>query len=213
MEVTVEVEAKQAGPDIGVQEYALAIHPDTAMARLVSDIKLRLREEVGSAYTSENTPAQVTLFYFMASEKDYALIIAEFRRVAAGVKSFMLDFSGFDHFANSHTFYIKPEVEAAESILQMGKYINKHFRAHIKRKYIVHWKASLSRPHIPVGLKLGKDGLGKAYTLFTEFEQGFLCDSLVVRRLNRLEGRYEIIDTVPLLGHKYVSGQQMSLFS
>ena len=44
------------------------------------------------------------------------------------------------------------------------------------------------------------------------FEQSFLCDFFITRRFNEHKGQYEIVNTIPLLGHDFIAGEQMSLF-
>ena len=192
--------------------YSLAISPNSEIIQLVSDMKKLLKLEICESYGSENSQAHITLFMFLAMEKDYPEILKEFKRVLAGSKSFELGFSGFDYFLNGKTFYIKPVKSSSKSIIDCCKNINAKFRVKVKTNYLMYWTPRFSKPHMSVGRNMKKDWLDKAFRLFTEFEHTYTCNAFVIRKLNVKKGQFDIIDTIPLLGQGYNAGQQLSLF-
>ncbi|MCF2504842.1 2'-5' RNA ligase family protein [Dyadobacter sp. CY107] len=196
--------------------YTLAISPDERIIGLVKKLKKRLEKHLGRNYGSVNALAHVTLILFVAYEDDYPPILAEFKRVLAGLTPFKVGLSGFGDFSKTLpcTFYIKPDECSNGQIIECCKTIGTNFNKFLKRRYTDRWEiVGRTDPHLTIGRELVLEEIEASYALFTEdFTEHFTCNSFVIRKLNLGKGQYEIIDTIPLLGHEYMVGQQMRLF-
>ncbi|MCE7042688.1 2'-5' RNA ligase family protein [Dyadobacter sp. CY312] len=195
-----------------LQLYALGISPNLDIIHRVRVIKNELREHLQDWYSSQDSAAHLTLFLFYATEENYGKIRAELRRILAGIKPFELSFFGYDTFTKSGTFFIKPMTNSSLAIIAAGRYINMKLTIKTRRKYLFGWQTKYGRPHMSVARNLSPKSLSLATKKFRDFEESYLCDSFVIRKLNKSRGQYDIIDTIPLLGQGYIVGDQMLLF-
>lgn len=196
--------------------YTLAISPDERIAGLVGMLKKRLQKHLGKDYGSVNSFAHVTLILFAACDDDYPPILAEFKRVLAGLTPFDVGLSGFGDFSKIYpcTFFLKPDAYSNAQIIECCKTIGTNFNKFLKQRHTDRWEiVGRTAPHLTIARDLTPEDINACYSLFTEvFEKHFTCNSFVIRKLNLAKGQYEIIDTIPLLGHEYMAGQQMRLF-
>jgi len=196
--------------------YTLAISPDERIIGLVRMLKRRLQKHLGRNYGSVNSLAHVTLILFVAYDDDYPPILTEFKRVLAGLTPFDVGLSGFGDFSKAFpcTFFVRPDEYSDGQIIECCKTIGTNFNKFLKRRYTDRWEiVGRTEPHLTIARDLLLEEIKASYSLFTEgFDEHFTCDSFVIRKLNVGKGQYEIIDTIPLLGHEYMVGQQMRLF-
>lgn len=193
--------------------YSLAIMPSPAIAEEVRDFKQTFRNAIGKSYGSANADGHISLDGFDAAETDYPLILAEYTRLISPLAPFQLNFSGFADFdrANFSAFYIKPTDEASNAIRERTQAIMKAFDRKFKKQYMQKWADESKNPHMSIGRRLTREWIALAYSLFAEYEAGFLCDSFAIRKYNDKRRQYDVIDTIPLLGQNGV-GEQISLF-
>jgi 2'-5' RNA ligase len=197
--------------------YTLAIIPDERITGLVGKLKKRLGEELGRSYGSLHSLAHISLFVFLAGEDDYPVILAEFKRILAGLQSFEVRLAGFGDFSDKPecTFYIKPDPDSDAQIAACCNKVQANFSKFLRRTVTEKWRKLVTGgdSHMSIARELSKPETTLCYQLFTEvFDESFPCNAFVVRRLNEKLGQYDIIDTIPLLGHEYIAGQQMRLF-
>ena len=62
-----------------------------------------------------------------------------------------------------------------------------------------------------IGHRLTREWIALAYSIFTEYEAGFLCDSFAIRKYNEKRRQYDVIDSIALQGQNGV-GEQISLY-
>jgi 2'-5' RNA ligase len=193
--------------------YSLAIMPPPPIDEEVSDFKKQLRNAIGKSYGSANADGHISLDGFDAAEADYPLILAEYTRLVSQLTPFLLNFSGFADFdrTNFSAFYIKPTDESSNAIRERTQLIMKGFDKKFKKQYMQKWADESKNPHMSIGRRLTREWIGLAYSLFTEYEAGFLCDSFAIRKYNEKRRQYDVIDMIPLLGQHGV-GVQISLF-
>lgn len=193
--------------------YSLAIMPSPSIAEVVRGFKTDYREAIGKSYGSANADGHISLDGFDAAEVDYPLILAEYTRLISPLTPFELNFSGFADFdrANFSAFYIKPTEDSCNSIRERTQAIMKGFDKKFKKQYMQKWADESKNPHMTIGRRLTREWVALAYSLFTEYEAGFLCESFAIRKYNEKRRQYEVIDRIPLLG-KNVLGEQISLF-
>ncbi|MCE7066115.1 2'-5' RNA ligase family protein [Dyadobacter sp. CY326] len=196
--------------------YILAISPDDRVTGLVRNMKKRLQKHLGRDFGSVNSLGHISLILFVAHEEDYPPILKEFQRVLAGLAQFDVNLSGFDDFSDRPecTFFIEPHPNSVYDIVEYCKTIGANFNKFLKRKYIDHWDVvGRKRPHMTIARDLVETEIQKAYALFDEdFTEEFRCTSFTIRKFDNVKKQYQIIDSIPLLGHKYMVGQQMRLF-
>jgi 2'-5' RNA ligase len=196
--------------------YTLVISPDQRIEGLVGMFKKRLQQRLGRNYGSVHSAGHITLILFLAYDEHYPLILAEFKRVLAGLEPFKVGLSGFDDFSDRPgcVFYIRPDDDSIERILERCKEMGANFSKFLRRTYTDKWDAvGRKRPHMSIARKLTRPELDACKELFTEnFEEEFDCNSFAIRKLDEERGQYEIIDMIPLLGNEYMVGQQMRLF-
>jgi 2'-5' RNA ligase len=200
-----------------ISTYSLAISPSSDIIRRVREFNDALRKELGKHDGSENSVAHLTLFMFQAYDQHYSVILSELKRVLAGLEPFKIEFSGFAHFPSKpdSTFYIKPDEGSTRQIIASCKKIRANFSKSVKGKYTENWEMTVKdAPHMSVAHKLHESEIQICYALFQAkgFDESFACNSFVIRKLNLHKGQYDIVDTIPLLGHEYMVGQQMRLF-
>ncbi|MET7253129.1 2'-5' RNA ligase family protein [Dyadobacter fermentans] len=193
--------------------YSLAIMPPPPIADDVRGLKLDFRNAIGKSYGSANADGHISLDGFDAAEADYPLILAEYTRLIAPLTPFQLNFSGFGDFdrANFSAFYIKPTEESSDAIRERTQAVMKSFDKKFKKKYMQKWADESKNPHVSIGRRLTREWIALAYSLFTEYEAGFLCESFAIRKYNEKRRQYDVIDTIPLLGQNG-AGEQISLF-
>lgn len=73
------------------------------------------------------------------------------------------------------------------------------------------WADESKNPHMSIGRRLTREWIALAYTIFTDYEAGFLCDSFAIRKYNEKRRQYDVIDIIQLQGPNAV-GEQISLF-
>lgn len=197
----------------GICSFSLAIMPPPPIAEHVRSFKLDYRNAIGKSYGSANADGHISLDGFDAVEADYPLILAEYTRLVTPLTAFELNFSGFADFdrANFSAFYIKPTEESSNAIRERTQAIMKGFDKKFKKQYMQKWADESKNPHMSIGRRLTREWIALAYSIFTEYEAGFLCDSFAIRKYNEKRRQYDVIDTIPLLGQNAV-GEQISLF-
>lgn len=193
--------------------YSLAIMPSPAIHEEVVGFKQTFRNAIGKSYGSANADGHISLDGFDAAEADYPLILAEYTRLISPLTPFQLNFSGFADFdrANFSAFYIKPTEDSCDGIRERTQAIMKGFDKKFKKQYMQKWADESKNPHMSIGRRLTREWIALAYSLFTEYDAGFLCDSFAIRKYNEKRRQYEVIDTIPLLGRSAI-GEQISLF-
>lgn len=193
--------------------YSLAIMPPPSIDAQVRGFKLNLRDAIGKSYGSANADGHISLDGFDAAEADYPLILAEYIRLISPLTPFQLNFSGFADFdrANFSAFYIKPTEDSCNAIRERTQVIMKGFDKKFKKQYMQKWADESKNPHMSIGRRLTREWIALAYSIFTEYEAGFLCESFAIRKYNEKRRQYDVIDTIPLLG-KDAAGAQISLF-
>ncbi|MDR6806082.1 2'-5' RNA ligase [Dyadobacter sp. BE34] len=193
--------------------YSLAIMPAPPIAEEVRGFKSDYRSAIGKSYGSANADGHISLDGFDAAEADYPLILAEYTRLVSQLTPFHLNFSGFGDFdrANFSAFYIKPTDESSNAIRERTQTIMKGFDKKFKKQYMQKWADESKNPHMSIGRRLTREWIALAYSLFTEYEAGFLCESFAIRKYNEKRRQYDVIDTIPLLGQNG-AGEQISLF-
>jgi 2'-5' RNA ligase len=193
--------------------YSLAIMPLPPIDEEVRDLKKQYRDAIGKSYGSANADGHISLDGFDAAEADYPLILAEYTRLVSPLAPFQLNFSGFSDFdrANFSAFYIKPTEESSNAIRERTQSIMKAFDKKFKKQYMQKWADESKNPHMSIGRRLTREWIALAYSIFTDYEAGFLCDSFAIRKYNEKRRQYEVIDTIPLLGRN-AAGEQISLF-
>lgn len=197
----------------GICSFSLAIMPPPSIAEDVRGFKLDYRNAIGKSYGSANADGHISLDGFDAAETDYPLILAEYTRVVSQLSPFELNFSGFADFdrANFSAFYIKPTEASCDAIRERTQAIMKAFDKKFKKQYMQKWADESKNPHMSIGRRLTREWIALGYTIFMEYEAGFLCNSFAIRKYNEKRRQYEVIDTVPLLGQN-ASGGQITLF-
>ncbi|MCE6987598.1 2'-5' RNA ligase family protein [Dyadobacter sp. CY323] len=196
--------------------YTLVISPDERIVGLVRTLKKRLQQQLGRNYGSVNSAAHMTLILFLAHDENYPLILAEFKRVLAGLAPFQVALSGFGEFADRPecVFYIQPDDDSVDIILERCKEMGTNFSKFLRRTHTDKWDiVGRKKPHMSVARSLTKSELDVCKELLNEdFVAEFQCNAFAIRKLNEEKGQYEIVDIIPLLGHEYMAGQQMRLF-
>jgi 2'-5' RNA ligase len=187
--------------------------PPTPIDEHVRGFKLDYRNAIGKSYGSANADGHISLDGFDAAEADYPLILSEYVKLVSPLTPFQLNFSGFGDFdrANFSAFYIKPTEESSNAIRERTQVIMKAFDKKFKKQYMQKWADESKNPHMSIGRRLTREWIALAYSIFTDYEAGFLCDSFVIRKYNEKRRQYDVIDTIPLLGMNGV-GEQISLF-
>nr|WP_295934835.1 2'-5' RNA ligase family protein [uncultured Dyadobacter sp.] len=193
--------------------YSLAIMPSPPIAEVVRGIKTDYREAIGKSYGSANADGHISLDGFDALEADYPLILAEYTKLISPLTPFELNFSGFADFdrANFSAFYIKPTEDSCNAIRERSQAIMKGFDKKFKKQYMQKWADESKNPHMTIGRRLTREWVELAYSLFTEYEAGFLCASFAIRKYNEKRRQYEVIDVIALQGKNAVE-EQISLF-
>lgn len=193
--------------------YSLAIMPPPAIQENVQSFKQEYRAAIGKSYGSANADGHISLDGFDAAEADYPLILAEYRRLISPLTPFQLNFSGFGDFdrANFSAFYIKPTEDSSNAIRERTQAIMKAFDKKFKKQYMQKWADESKNPHMSIGRRLTREWITLAYSIFTHYEAGFLCESFAIRKYNEKRRQYDVIDTIPLLGQNAV-GEQIRLF-
>jgi 2'-5' RNA ligase len=193
--------------------YSLAIMPPPNIHEEVKGFKQLFRDAIGKSYGSANADGHISLDGFDAAEVDYPLILAEYTKLVSQLTPFQLNFSGFDDFdrANFSAFYVKPTEESSNAIRERTQLIMKGFDKKFKKQYMQKWADESKNPHMSIGRRLTREWIALAYSLFTEYEAGFLCDSFAIRKYNEKRRQYEVIDVIPLQGVDAIGGQ-ISLF-
>ena len=196
-----------------VSLYSLAIRPDSAICLMVKEIKRLLRKLFGRHFGSANSEAHLSLFEFYATNSNYHIILNVLRKEIARLSSFEINFSKFDEFAGSNTFFISPSEKSSKSIIQHCKQIKPVFYDLKKSEQIIRYKdSSFKKPHMTVARQLTSELLNLAKESFIRFEGTFMCDAFVIRKFNPQIGQYEVIDSLPMLGQSDESGVQLTLF-
>lgn len=193
--------------------YSLAIMPTPLIADEVRGFKLDYRNAIGKSYGSANADGHISLDGFDAAEANYPLILSEYMRLISPLTPFQLNFSGFGDFdrANFSAFYIKPTEASCDAIRERTQAIMKAFDKKFKKQYMQKWADESKNPHMSIGRRLTREWIALAYSIFTDYEAGFLCESFAIRKYNEKRRQYDVIDTIPLLGQNAV-GEQISLF-
>lgn len=193
--------------------YSLAIMPSLPIHEDVRGFKQKLRDVIGKSYGSVNADGHISLDGFDAAEVDYPLILAEYKRLVSQLTPFQLNFSGFADFdrANFSAFYIKPTEDSCNAICERTQAIMKGFDKKFKKQYMQKWADESKNPHMSIGRRLTREWIALAYSIFTGYEAGFLCESFAIRKYNEKRRQYEVIDTIKLEGQNGV-GEQISLF-
>jgi len=194
--------------------FSLAISPDPRIIGLVRDIKQLLQKRLGRSYRSVNSQAHITLFTFWATLDDYPGILAKIKAILAGLESFELKFSGFAFFPPHplRTFYIQLEELSGQKIIKCCDGIHSHVDTDFRKKYS--WNNEVKKsPHMSIGHELLESEIPDCNHLAKRgFIDSSICNSFVIRRFNKSKGQYDILDTIPLLGHQYIAGEQLRLF-
>ncbi|HEV7381992.1 MAG TPA: 2'-5' RNA ligase family protein, partial [Dyadobacter sp.] len=196
--------------------YALAINPDPHIMRLSGNIKNTIREGLNRNFGSYNAPPHITLLSFEGDEKNYPNILTEFKRVLAVIAPFQLGFAGFGDFKQKKncTFFIKPNGESSDAIIDRCEKVGELFDKSVRRRYVDSWKMVVKKtPHMTLARELSEKEISVCYEVAPDdFNESFFCKYFVIRKFNEQRGQFDILDTIELLGRDYMEGEQTKLF-
>ncbi|REA59530.1 2'-5' RNA ligase family protein [Dyadobacter luteus] len=196
--------------------YALAINPDPHIMRLSGNMKNTIREGLNRNFGSYNALPHITLLSFEAQEKNYLNILAEFKKVLAVITPFQLGFAGYGDFIakKNCTFFVKPDDDSSDAIIERCQKIGSLFDKSVRRKYIDSWKMVVKKtPHMTLARELTEKEVAVCYDVTpTDFSESFFCKYFVIRKFNEQRGQFDILDTIELLGRDYMEGEQTRLF-
>lgn len=176
--------------------------PGPEITQQVADMKLQFRTAIGRSYGSANAEAHISLDGFEADENDYPYLLADYRRIISELTPFEIQFVGFGDFdkGNFSAFYINPTQESSDAIRERSGAVMTLFDKKLKKQYTRKWADESKNPHMSVGRRLTREWISLAYSLFSDYEASFLCDSFAIRKFNEKRRQYDVVDVLPLLG-------------
>lgn len=173
-----------------LSRYSIAIHPSSELIAAISIMKEQLAKEVGW-FNSKNSIAHITICEFQSDESDLERIKKQLERISNTIAPVTVQLDGFGSFPNG-AFYIAPDTNS-RTVLQP---IMKLYHNSLLVKTVHH----SDTPHISIARKLSPENLIKASQLFTNFEASFLCNGIVLRKLDMEIKQFRVIDTFEFKG-------------
>ena len=162
--------------------YSVAISPPEAVISQVADMKQQLKNKIGF-YQSCNSLAHITINGFIGNEATLQRWQRYLTDFTANCTPMTLCFNRTGYFGNG-AFFLAPDDESKVGLVGMMKRFHAGFPAAAFGKSTV--------PHISIGRQLNDDQLAVAKDLITNVDLSFVCDNLVIRKLNEDRGQYDI---------------------
>jgi 2'-5' RNA ligase len=189
------------------KHYSVVIHPSPEIIAEIKGMKDHLAEEVGW-FHSKNSVAHVTICEFKATDKELDAVKKQLTKLCAALSPLTVHLDGFGNFYNSkngkYAFFIAPNEESRAAL----KPIMKRFHNALPVKTFHHSDVA----HLTIGRGLTINELKVAEEMFTNINESFLCDAIVLRILDMTIQQFRVIDTFEFKGNPQPESIQGTLF-
>jgi len=181
--------------------YSVAFYPSEAIIAQVKEMKETLYAKAGW-FHSKNSVGHITVCEFKATDELIEKAKQQLIRLSDGFKPVEVHLIGFGSYSNG-AFFITPDEVSKESLKPIMQRIN--------NTLIIQSLKVSNDPHLSIGRRLTTEQLATAYSMFTEIDTHFLCDSMVLRKFNETIKQFEVTDTFMFQGNPY-EGEQGTFF-
>lgn len=172
------------------KQYSVAIHPSPEIIAKIKSMKDQLSEEVGW-FHSKNSVAHITICEFKATDKELDAVKTQLAKLCATLAPITVHLDGFGNFYNpknnKYAFFIAPDEQSKTAL----KPIMKRFHNTLPVKTFHHSDVA----HLSIGRGLTIEKLKKAEKMFTNINDSFLCDSIVLRKFDENVKQFFVTDT------------------
>lgn len=171
--------------------YSVAFYPSEAVIAQVKEMKELLSDKVGW-FHSKNSVGHITVCEFKASDAVIEKVKQQLIRLSDGFKPMEIHLTSFSSYPNG-AFFIAPDVASKSNLKPIMKQINDTL--------IIKNSHKSDDPHLSIARKLTPEQVKIAYSLFTEINAHFLCESVVLRKFNETIKQFEVTDAFPFQGN------------
>ncbi|UOK43411.1 MULTISPECIES: 2'-5' RNA ligase family protein [Flavobacterium] len=166
-------------------KYNLAILPSESLIELMKGMKDELALQVGR-FSSKNSVGHITICNFKANDEELVSIKNKLQHLSNSVEPFEVRLNGYGTFPNG-AFFISTDENSKEKLVPI----------------MIQFQESLyprelqisTDPHLSIARRLSPQKLETAKQLFTEINETFLCDSVVLRKFDTKIRQYFVSDT------------------
>jgi 2'-5' RNA ligase len=171
------------------KQYSVAIHPSPEIISQIKGMKEQLASEVGW-FQSKNSVAHITICEFTAVDEELHAIKKQLTKLCDTLTPVTVHLDSFSNFYNpknsKYAFFIAPDEESKATL----KPIMKRFHNALPVKTFHHSDVA----HLSIGRGLTLEKLKKAEEMFTNINESFWCDGIVLRMLDMKLQQFRIID-------------------
>lgn len=173
-----------------LHRYSIAIHPSPELIAKIKIMKEQLATEIGW-FHSKNAIAHITICEFEANESDLERIKKQLERICNTISPVSVRLNDFGTFPNG-AFFISPDSESISTLQPIMKSFH--------NVLVVKTTHHSNSPHLSIARKLSSENLIVASKVFHTIEESFLCDAIVLRKLNLEIKQFQVIDTFEFKG-------------
>lgn len=185
------------------QKYSIVFMPTESVLLEIKKMKLDLAEKIGW-FNSKNALAHITICEFQATEVDFMKILLDIEEICKYLHPSRIKLNHFDSFVSNGAFYISPDEDGKETLLQLMKSINQDLN--IKAKKVS------ATPHMSIARKLSPEKLEIAERLFNTINIEFNCKSVFVRHFDSEKKQYDVTNEIVFKSETRPKSGQQTLF-
>jgi hypothetical protein len=171
--------------------YSIVVYPQDVTIDEVKVLKDILWSKIGW-YNSRNSKAHITIIMFLADQYELSFYKRCIERICRSQRAQKVTFDYLSLSKFSQAIVLLPN---DSSKLYLNDFL-KIFRKRLKSKNSM----SGSKAHISIGRKLSSAQIDQAEHLYGNINITFNCDTIAIRKLDKVKEQYEVINEFKLLG-------------
>jgi len=183
--------------------YSIVVCPQQEVTDEVAMMKDKFAAKIGW-YTSRNSKAHITVVAFMADQYELAFYIKQLEKFCYSQKQQAVVFDQLSLSKFSHAAVVLPNGSSKPYLSDLLKRLRKQLKTTSTQNG--------SNAHISIGRELSSAQIDLAENLYDNVSLTFNCDTVAIRKLDKIKRQFEIIKTFKFLENPLIDAQY-SLFN
>ncbi|NII82323.1 hypothetical protein H9N25_06695 [Pedobacter riviphilus] len=171
--------------------YSIVVYPQREVINDVKVLKDRLAAKIGW-YASRNSEAHITVVTFLADRYEFGFYKKCIEKICCSQRPHKVIFDHVNVSKFSHAIVLLPN----DSCKLYLKDLLNVFRERLKSKNTVNG----ANAHISIGRDLSSVQIDRAAHLYGNINLEFNCDTIAIRKLDKVKQQFVVINEFKLLG-------------